>query len=144
MYAFNHTNLSSITFPENLDTISQRAFCSCKSLTSVTIPTSVQKMEWEVFSFCDNLTSATFLGNPTSIDPSIFAHCSKLSTVRTNSNSVKSIIKEKYPKVKIIDLPQNVMEDERTKLIELVNTMPIENVRKVLKVIEILEIKEEK
>lgn len=52
---FNCTELTSITIPNSITTISQSAFYGCTSLTSVTIPSSVVGIGEEAFANCTQL-----------------------------------------------------------------------------------------
>ena len=44
--------LNSVTIPNSVTSIEERAFQFCSGLTSVTIPNSVTSIGWEAFSFC--------------------------------------------------------------------------------------------
>ncbi len=50
-------NLTSVTIPSSVNTISTWAFDSCSGLTSVTIPNSVTSIGYEAFYGCSGLTS---------------------------------------------------------------------------------------
>lgn len=55
-------NLTSVTLPEGMLTISDYAFYGCSSLTSVTIPDSVTSIGISVFADCTALATLEFLG----------------------------------------------------------------------------------
>ena len=84
------TGLTSITIPNSVTTIGQRAFLECRGLTSVSIPNSVTSFGDYVFSGCSGLTSITIPNSVTSIGVSAFRDCSGLTSV-TIPNSVTSI-----------------------------------------------------
>ena len=51
------TDLNSVSIPESVTSIGNRAFYGCTSLTSVTIPSSVTSISEEAFRGCTNLTT---------------------------------------------------------------------------------------
>ena len=56
-------NLTTITLPHGMDTITAGMFKSCYSLTTIVIPSTVESIENEAFASCSGLTTLTFL-NP--------------------------------------------------------------------------------
>ena len=86
----NCSGLTSITIPDSVTSISERAFSDCKGLTSVTIGNSVTSIDKFAFSGCSGLTSVTIGNSVTSIGYSAFEKCSSLTSV-TIGNSVTSI-----------------------------------------------------
>ena len=50
--SFSHPSLQSITIPDSVTSIGDRAFYSCKSLQSVTIPKSVINIKGNPFAYC--------------------------------------------------------------------------------------------
>ena len=65
----------------NILSIGQCAFYSCKSLTSVTIGNSVTLIEYNAFRYCRSLTSITIPDSVTSIGSGAFFGCSSLTSV---------------------------------------------------------------
>lgn len=57
-----NTNLRSIIFPKNLESISPTAFAGCTSLRSVIIPSTVNKIGINAFLNCNSLTNLEFKG----------------------------------------------------------------------------------
>lgn len=53
------SNLSSVTFPDNLTTIGQSSFYQCTHLESVTIPSAVTTIQSTAFSRCSGMTGVT-------------------------------------------------------------------------------------
>jgi hypothetical protein len=56
------TGITSVSFPNTLTQIADRAFRGCTGLTSITIPTNMGWMGISAFDGCTNLTSVTFQG----------------------------------------------------------------------------------
>ena len=94
-YSNNHpfnncTNLSTVVFGEDVETIPSSAFVICTSLTSLTIGNSVTSIGDNAFSGCKCLTSVEIPNSVTSIGVAAFANCEDLTSL-TIGNSVKSI-----------------------------------------------------
>lgn len=63
-YAFGMNEaITSVTFPETLESIGGMAFSGCTGLTKVEIPENVKILHYESFAACKNLTEVT-LNNP--------------------------------------------------------------------------------
>ena len=94
--AFNvnssHANayLTSVTIPDSVTTIGDRAFRNCSSLTSVTIGDSVTSIGNDAFYNCSSLTSVTIGDSVTTIGRYAFYNCSSLTSV-TIGDSVTTI-----------------------------------------------------
>ena len=88
--AFFLNTLTSITIPNSVTSIGDRAFCECSSLTSITIPNSVTTIGDVAFSGCKGLISVTIGNSVTSIGAWAFSECSSLTSI-TIPNSVTSI-----------------------------------------------------
>ena len=84
------TSLESITIPNNVTLIGDRAFYNCKSLASVTIPDSVTSIGVSAFYGCTSLESITIPNDVTLIGDWAFYNCKSLASV-TIPNSVTSI-----------------------------------------------------
>ena len=80
----------SATIPNDVTSIGEGAFSSCKVLKSVTIPNSVISIGEEAFRGCSGLTLITIPNSVTSIGSNAFSSCSSLTSV-TIPNSVTSI-----------------------------------------------------
>ena len=94
-YSNNHpfnncTNLSTVVFGEDVETIPSSAFVMCTSLTSLTIGNSVTSIGDNAFSGCTGLTSVEIPNSVKSIGVAAFANCEDLTSL-TIGNSVKSI-----------------------------------------------------
>ena len=82
--------VGSITLPNTVTTIKEKAFEYCGGLTSVTIPNSVTSIGWGAFEYCSGLVSVTISNSVTSIESSAFDGCESLTSV-TIPNGVTSI-----------------------------------------------------
>ena len=90
---YNGTSRS-VTIPNNVTSIGERAFDSCTSLTSVTIPDSVTSIGNFAFSGT-GLTSVTIPNSVKSIGGGAFWRCIELTSV-TIGNGVTSIGEEAF------------------------------------------------
>ncbi len=81
--------LTSVTIPNSVTSIGSLAFCNCSGLTSITIPNSVTSIGERAFSSCSGLTSVTIGTDVTSIGERAFYDCSGLTSINVASgNSV--------------------------------------------------------
>ena len=83
-------SLTNVTIPNSVTTIGDDAFALCLSLTNVTIPNSVTTIGDGAFMNCYRLTSVTIPDSVTSIGYLTFAYCTSLTNV-TIPDSVTSI-----------------------------------------------------
>ena len=81
---------TSVTIPDSVTSIEERAFYGCTSLTSITIPDSVTEIGVYAFSYCTSLTSVTIGNGVTSIGERAFYECTSLTSI-TIPDSVTSI-----------------------------------------------------
>ncbi|MGN0169985.1 MAG: fibronectin type III domain-containing protein [Lachnospiraceae bacterium] len=78
---FDSKNITSVTIPDGVTSIGERAFYSCTSLTDVTIPDSVKTIGKYAFKSCSGLTEIMIPGSVTSIEEWAFYDCTNLATV---------------------------------------------------------------
>jgi hypothetical protein len=76
-----YPNLTNVTIPEGVTSISNYAFDSCSNLTSVIIPNSVTSIGYSAFQSCTGLTSITLPESLTSISNGAFQNCSSLTSI---------------------------------------------------------------
>ena len=88
--AFTCSGLTSITIPDGVTGVSDRAFYLCTGLTSITIPSSVTSIGFGSFAGCTSLTNITIPEGVTGIGERAFSGCSGLTSV-TIPSSVTSI-----------------------------------------------------
>jgi len=74
-------SLKSITIPNNVTKIGNRAFYGCTGLTSVNIPDSITSIVIEAFSGCTSLPSVTIPNSVTGIEHRAFVGCTSLTSV---------------------------------------------------------------
>jgi hypothetical protein len=80
--AFNHcTSLASITISEGITSIGACVLGGCSNLTTLTIPDSITSIGKRTFDECDGLRSVTIPDSVTSIGDFAFSWCKKLETV---------------------------------------------------------------
>ena len=90
-YAFSSCKgLTSVTIPNSVTSIGEYAFYSCNGLKSITISDRVTSIGEYTFYLCNSLTNITIPNSVTSIGNHAFSHCSGLTSI-TIPNSVKSI-----------------------------------------------------
>lgn len=77
-------SLESISIPNGITEIEQKAFNNCLSLTSITIPNSVSTIGQGAFGYCDGLTSVTIGSGITSINSYAFQYSPNLTTITIN------------------------------------------------------------
>lgn len=77
----NYPDLTSVTIPASVTSISAYAFQNCKALTSVTIPEGIKKIEKSTFDNCTALTTITLPSTVTVIAPQAFRGCDSLTTI---------------------------------------------------------------
>lgn len=88
-----NTNLTSVTLPESLTTLGDRAFYTCKSLKTIKIPSGVTAIPDCCFNHCLSLESVTIPEGVTTIGDGAFIFCIyNHRTTKTN---------QKYPSVNL-------------------------------------------
>ena len=83
------TALTTVTFPETLETISKQAFMGCTALYTIEIPAKVKEIGTGAFENCTGLTTVTFatgsqlttLGTTSAAADNIFKNTTSLETV---------------------------------------------------------------
>ncbi len=91
-FAFNNcTYLTSVTFPESLESIGQNAFASCRLLEgTLVLPQGITEIPEKAFSYCAKITDIQLGNKVTTIGDSAFNSCDGLTSV-TLPDSVTTI-----------------------------------------------------
>ncbi len=102
---------ATITVPNGVTTIGDRAFYECTSLESITIPNSVTSIGDWAFSGCTNLTSITIPNSVTYLDYA-FYYCTSLKSItvekdNTEYSSQDGILYNKN-KTELLKVPQAI------------------------------------
>ena len=79
--------LTSMTIPNSVTSIGNRAFRNCTSLTSVTIGESVTSIGSSAFYNCSSLTSIRIPNSVTSIGDAAFSSCNNITSVTWNAKN---------------------------------------------------------
>jgi hypothetical protein len=82
---FGSSGLTSVSLPESVTSIGNRAFYGCNALTSINIPESVTVIEEYAFVACFELTSITLPEGLTEIATGTFLNCKGLTTIELPS-----------------------------------------------------------
>ncbi len=82
--------ISSVTIPDSVTKIGDRAFLCCSSLTKINIPESVREISEDAFGFCSSLVEITIPNSVTKIGDLAFSNCSSLTKINI-PNSVTEI-----------------------------------------------------
>lgn len=72
------TSVTSVTIPNEVTAIGNRAFSMCENIVSVNIPETVIYIGERAFEYCNSLTSITIPASITRIDNFAFAICTNL------------------------------------------------------------------
>ena len=88
--AFERSAVTSVTIPDSVTAIHDRAFANCSQLTNISIPNSVTSIGFSAFEHCTSLKSITLPSSLRSISEALFFCCSQLTTIHI-PDSVSSI-----------------------------------------------------
>ena len=88
--AFERSAVTSVTIPDSVTAILDRAFANCFQLTNISIPNSVTSIGFSAFEHCTSLKSITLPSSLNSISEALFSDCSQLTTIQI-PDSVLSI-----------------------------------------------------
>ena len=75
-------SMTSISLPNSITSIGERAFYGCSSLTSINIPDNVSSIKKRTFQNCSNLVSVIVGDSVISIEDSAFYACEKLTSLQ--------------------------------------------------------------
>lgn len=82
---FGCVELASVTLPDTIVTIGDRAFMQC-GFTEFTIPESVESIGYGAFGMCNSLVEITVPQSVTDLQPLAFAYCIRLERATVNAN----------------------------------------------------------
>ena len=88
--AFERSAVTSVTIPDSVTAILDRAFANCFQLTNISIPNSVTSIGFSAFEHCTSLKSITLPSSLSFISGALFLGCSQLTTIHI-PDSVLSI-----------------------------------------------------
>lgn len=88
--AFEKSAVTSVTIPDSVTAILDRAFANCFQLTNISIPNSVTSIGFSAFEHCTSLKSITLPSSLRNISMFLFHNCSQLTTIQI-PDSVLSI-----------------------------------------------------
>ena len=88
--AFERSAVTSVTIPDSVTAILDRAFANCSQLTNISIPNSVTSIGFSAFEHCTSLKSITLPSSLRNISMFLFHNCSQLTTIQI-PDSVLSI-----------------------------------------------------
>ena len=80
-FIFCPAAVKSVTIPNSVTSIGERAFFECVNLTSITIPDSVTSIRYRAFFECVNLKSITLPDSITRIEEWAFMGCKSLKSI---------------------------------------------------------------
>ena len=76
------TNLTTVTIPNNVTSLGINSFKDCTNLQTITIPSSISSIPNGTFSGCTSLTSVLLPSTLTTIGNNAFAGCASLNSLR--------------------------------------------------------------
>lgn len=88
--AFERSAVTSVTIPDSVTAILDRAFANCFQLTNISIPNSVTSIDFSAFEHCTSLKSITLPSSLRNISMFLFHNCSQLTRIHI-PDSVLSI-----------------------------------------------------
>lgn len=75
------SSLTNITIPEGVTSIGDNAFWNCECLENITIPEGVNTIGGSAFAYCESLRSIVIPKSVTTIDKGAFAYCRRLTDI---------------------------------------------------------------
>lgn len=81
-FAFYRCGMTSIEFPENVESIGMGAFNYCVNLNNVSFPTGISKIEDQMFETCYSLSNITIPDTVKEIGSRVFQGCTSLCNIK--------------------------------------------------------------
>ena len=106
----NNELITNLIIPEDVISIGDHAFRSCRSLTSIKIPEGVDSIGYYTFADCSSLISIKIPQSVTSIATSAFAYCSSLTSINIppNVTEIKGFTFRDCKSLTSISIPESV------------------------------------
>lgn len=108
--AFERSAVTSVTIPDSVTAILDRAFANCFQLTNISIPNSVTSIGFSAFEHCTSLKSITLPSSLSSISEALFSGCSQLTTIQIPDSvlSIQDYAFENCTRLETIQIPVSV------------------------------------
>lgn len=108
--AFERSAVTSVTIPDSVTAILDRAFANCFQLTNISIPNSVTSIGFSAFEHCTSLKSITLPSSLNSISEALFSDCSQLTTIHIPDSvlSIQDYAFENCISLETIQIPVSV------------------------------------
>ncbi len=106
------SKLQSVTLGNNISSIGSYAFYGNGRLTTINIPNSVISIDDYAFSYCTGLTSVTIGKGVTSISNLAFNNCGNITSIENNMTSIKTNLFSGLTKLRTITIGDNVQKIE--------------------------------
>ena len=108
--AFERSAVTSVTIPDSVTAIHDRAFANCSHLTNISIPNSVTSIGFSAFEHCTSLKSITLPSSLRSISEALFFCCSQLTTIHIPDSvlSIQDYAFENCISLETIQIPVSV------------------------------------
>ena len=108
--AFERSAVTSVTIPDSVTAILDRAFANCSQLTNISIPNSVTSIDFSAFEHCTSLKSITLPSSLRSISEALFFCCSQLTTIHIPDSvlSIQDYAFENCISIETIQIPVSV------------------------------------
>ena len=108
--AFERSAVTSVTIPDSVTAIHDRAFANCSHLTNISIPNSVTSIGFSAFEHFTSLKSITLPSSLRSISEALFFCCSQLTTIHIPDSvlSIQDYAFENCISLETIQIPVSV------------------------------------
>lgn len=88
-YAFYGSKITSISLPNSIISIGERAFFGCEKLNSIVIPESVTNIDIYAFAECVRISNILIPKNVVSIGEGVFTSCDDLESIEVVNDNTK-------------------------------------------------------
>ena len=109
----NCIGLKSVAIPNSVTNIGRMAFCNCRGLTSLEIPDGVTDIGLQAFYGCDSLSEVSIPRSLTRIDGYFWAKIKKVFVAKGDVERVKSLFRESGNR-NIVDYAEFVERDDES------------------------------